>query len=86
MAGVTVLDIPVRSAVVCHPEPLLAASTAEVLLRRGAVRSVSLAHTFARVLSCLDGSMQVVVVFDSVDEDIADLFEACGTASSPRRS
>lgn len=66
----------VDSVAVCHPEPLVAAATAAVLRTSGTVRSCAITHTLSRLLSCLDPSVQVAVVSDAVDEDIAELFEA----------
>ena len=67
---------PVDHAVVCHPEPWVAAATAAVLRSSGTVRSCATTHSLTRLLSCLDSSVQVAVVFDAVEEDIAELFEA----------
>jgi DNA-binding NarL/FixJ family response regulator len=76
---VTVCDLrpePLQTAVVCHPERLIAAATAAALRSSGAVRSTATVPSLTRLLSGLHRGVDVAVVFDAVGDDIPELFEA----------
>lgn len=76
---VTILCGPetrLEAILVCHREPLVGAATAAVLERRGVARSAGAVSSLTRLLSSLHRGIDVALVFDSVEENIAELFEA----------
>jgi DNA-binding NarL/FixJ family response regulator len=66
----------IDAAVVCHTERLIAAAVAALLEERQVVRSTATTSSLTRLLSCLHRGVDVAVVFDGVDEDVSELFEA----------
>lgn len=67
---------PVDTVVICHREPLIGAATAALVEGRGVARHAVTVNSVAHLLSRLNRTVEVAVVFDSIGEDISDLFEA----------
>lgn len=61
---------------ICHREPLIGAATAALIESSGIARHTSAVDSIAHLLSRLGRPAEVAVVFDSVGEDVSDLFEA----------
>lgn len=76
----TVIDVagsgPLRSVLVCHREPLVAAAAAAVLESRHVTRRASTATSLTGALSGLAHGVDLAVVCDGADEEVTDLFEA----------
>jgi DNA-binding NarL/FixJ family response regulator len=70
------LPEPLDTAVICHPERLIAAATAAVLRASGTVRTTGTVPSLTRLLSGLHRGVDLALVFDAVGDDIAELFEA----------
>lgn len=64
------------TAVICHDQPLVAAALAAVLERHGVVRCARTVPSLPRLLSSLQPSVQVAVVFDEPGDDVGELLEA----------
>lgn len=67
---------PIASALVCHREALTASATAAALERHGVARRTVTTSTLTGTLAGLAAGVDLAVVFDGVDEDVAELFEA----------
>lgn len=67
---------PLDHVLVCHREPLIGAATAALIEGSGIARHTSAVDSIAHLLSRLGRSEEIAVVFDSVGEDLSDLFEA----------
>jgi two-component system capsular synthesis response regulator RcsB len=66
----------VTSALVCHPEPLIAAAIAAAVEERHVASHTVCTSTLTGALSALRTGVDIAVVFDSCSEDVIDLFEA----------
>lgn len=64
------------TVVICHREPLIGAATAALLEDSGVARHAVLVNSAAHLLSRLGRAADIAVVFDSIEEDLRDLFEA----------
>jgi DNA-binding NarL/FixJ family response regulator len=67
---------PVASALVCHPEPLIAEAIAAAVRVREVASDTVCTSTLTGALSALRSGVDVAAVFDNCDEDVLDLFEA----------
>jgi DNA-binding NarL/FixJ family response regulator len=75
MADVSIAR-PVASALVCHPEPLIAQAIAAAIEERHVASRTVCTSSLTGALSALRSGVDIAVVFDSCAEDIVDLFEA----------
>lgn len=64
------------SALVCHPEPLIAHAVAAAVEERCSASRTMCTSSLTGALSALRSGVDVAVVFDSCSEDVMDLFEA----------
>lgn len=64
------------TVVICHREPLIGAATAALIEDRGIARHAVTVTSVAHLLSRLNRAVEIAVVFDSIGEDVSDLFEA----------
>lgn len=64
------------TVVVCHREPLIGAAAAALIEGGGVARHTVVVDSVAHLLSRLGRAVEVGLVFDSVGEDVCDLFEA----------
>lgn len=67
---------PLASALVCHPEPLIAAAIAAAVEERHVASRTVCTSSLTAALSGLRTGVDIAVVFDSCSEDIIELFEA----------
>lgn len=66
----------VASALVCHPEPLIAAAIAAAIEERQVASRTICTSSLTSALSALRTGVDIAVVFDSCSEDVLELFEA----------
>lgn len=66
----------VASALVCHRDKMVALATAAVLEKRQVAERTVIATSLSGALARLGDDVEIAVVFDSVDEDVQELFEA----------
>jgi DNA-binding NarL/FixJ family response regulator len=67
---------PIDTVAICHREQLVAAATAALIEDRGITRHTITVNSMAHLLSRLGPTVEVVVVFGGVGEDVPDLLEA----------
>lgn len=67
---------PLRTLVICNRELLIGAATAALLEDRGIARTTVIVTSIPQLLSRLDRTVELAVVFDGFEDEMVDFFEA----------